>query len=819
MSYGSILDLESILKQITPDTDDDVTTLRSRGESERFRRNELTPHSPDASSQEKHTEKRETDSEDSKRFSVVKLPDLMTAQRPDNSTTNISNSDDAENSSGSGDEEDSETSESSGSGESEVKNDDDKEAADSSKKSNMEGTTGSSSTSNSEDDDESGSGSGGEASGSGADFVSGDKRNLMENLMSSTPNINAATPINSTASQRGTVSLPSPLSVSGNVSKVVMTTQGSNIEKPLTKEEKKNVTTNHTLTEIKYFKEENITTPLQEKPKFNENQTFDNVLSAINKDGIEDTSSKIVSTEPTNLQSSLLNSTTSLQSTNVSIPSNASSIAFNETAPKTSTATTANLNNATQITKKYSLPRTPEEIELSAEANKLFNFEAETANEEESNKESMTTTTNNNKMVAAASNQYSNEDDSLPGSQGGQIGEDIMSTLSSNENKTPAITNNSKSSGGKDKSENTKKWKVVDSSSTETNPDESSGSGGGLTADEIKMEVESTIGSSFDASMKRAGATVDGEILPGDYGDENSLQLSELSGSGSGVEESSGTSEELESGSGGDDSTISAPVVSQLTKNTSADYLDLPSSSKRANLTLANNGDVENNGEISFSGEAESGSGIASGGSASGSEETSEKMNKNSNSNHEVNEGVERETSEQTSSPFGLGALEAMSNDMKIPFASIRREHHKNISVPMNISAPHVDEGADEENDRTAEGEDEFNGDEESGSGETDEESGDSEETPVLKQQSKDTINNSDDDTSSEDVDEAFELPKKSPDSEENGLAKDHVSRNNLETPKDEEMEDTTNESLASTLSDSAADEQSKNVKGKKLTQ
>lgn len=744
-----MLDLESILKQITPDNDDDLNPSKDTG---RFRRNEFSPQSSDVN-HEKHTEKRETDAEDSKKFSAVKLPDLMEATQQE-----MSKNTNSDGSSGSGE---SDESEESGSGESneakpeeESKNKESEEGNNTIKKSSTATKKPSHSASEANfissieeaegksESGESESGSG-EASGSGSEDITGSKRNIMESV------------------PKQVVSLPSPVSVSGNVSKVVMTTPGNMTEQPMLKEEKKNSTENHTLTEIKYFKEDEPK-KLDDKQLVNkqENQTFGDVLSTLKaNDTLLKPSVTNSTPEVTNLQSPS-NLTSPV---NVTLPTNnTSSVKTNETTGKHETA---------DGTKKYSLPRTPEEIELSAEANKLFNFEPETTGD--AGKELVSS---NNKNTKAENDDDSDEE--LPGGQGGQIGEDLMNASSND--KVQNESNEKKSFIRK--TPGSKKWKVVEGNGNFGEI----GSGSGITSDEIKMEVESTIGSSFDASMKKASTGADGEILPGDYGDENSLPLSELSGSGSGTSDESGNGDINESGSGDTTTETTSQVTETGTTTGRTEIENVPtlSASKRSNATVPTTTDTD------YSGESESGSGDESGsGSGSGNTETT------NNSDEESEE--EEPEAKHVHSPFGLSAIDAMSDGTKLAF-SRRNMTASSFNTTTTVGEGEIDNqsNAETEEEQQSEEADSGSGEEEDGSGETE----DTEGNPAKSEEK-------------EQADE-FDLPKKSTQSQETGLAKDQVTR--IGSNEEETITTQPNESqTGNEKNDEANEEESKDNQGK----
>eukprot|EP00111_Clytia_hemisphaerica_P008256 TCONS_00024080-protein len=247
-------------------------------------------------------------------------------------------------------------------------------------------------------------------------------------------------------------------------------------------------------------------------------------------------------------------------------------------------------------------------------------------------------------------------DESLPGSQGGPIGEDLMSSMtspSSNEKKS-VIANVSMPT----KAPASKKWKVVPSSN------DVAGSGASVPNDEIKMQVESSIGTSFDASMKKAADNMEAELLPGDYGDA-SLSLSDLSGSGSAEE--SGDSEE--SGSGAD-------VVESVEPKKKT--VIVPNGALR-NSSLVDDSVTDGTDE---SGDSESGSGSSGSGSGSGDFDS---MITNKN------EG------EAESSPFGLHAIEATSSQAKPALKNFRfanattNNNIKNNSLLHTFGEPEAD--------------------------------------------------------------------------------------------------------------------------------
>lgn len=213
------------------------------------------------------------------------------------------------------------------------------------------------------------------------------------------------------------------------------------------------------------------------------------------------------------------------------------------------------------------------------------------------------------------------------------------------------------------------------------------------------MQVESTIGKSFDASMKRMTDNMEAELLPGDYGDD-SLSLSDLSGSGSGME----SGDDQESGSGDAE-----------TENLLLD------SSKKSTIKPKNNTLIEPENDLGASdesGDAESGSG--SGASGSGSGDFDNLLS--------TNQG---EAAGAESSPFGLHAIEATSS-MK-PVKSFRHNmtsstNLKNSSL-HNFFEPESDTQSflgetDEDSDGSGSGEesgDDSSGDSESGVSEDDE--------------------------------------------------------------------------------------------------
>ena len=386
----------------------------------------------------KVTEKRDSDSEENKKFSVVKIPDvgknnqtqqsvkLSTIPIVINQTLETSEAlNDISSGSGASDSESGSGADGfdgSGSGEPEIETVAKK--SDSNIMTNNEAKLAMNIEGSSEENS-SGSGSGDEASGSGAADESQDqnpfKRNLETEQSKAVPVASESKTTNST-SQRVNVSLPSPVNINGNVSKVVTINPGGFNEAPMAKEEKVKSNDVATLNEIKYYKpQENKTETLVDKvnnnnlTKFNENSTFLNVVS---------------------------------------------NAANNQTGKE---------NNSTKTgSKKDTLPD-----EVSNVADNLFNFE----NDEEG------------KAVPAAPD----NEDALPGSQGGPIGEDLMSSMTSpttttSEKKTKVVAPGNATTVAK-------KWKVINS--------EESGSGG-VPDEEFKMQVESTIGKSFDASMRKS---------------------------------------------------------------------------------------------------------------------------------------------------------------------------------------------------------------------------------------------------------------------------------------------------------------------------
>ena len=646
------LDLENILKQITPETHD--AEISPEKNIERLRREDdvisdemkNVINSLQAPDSKVTTEKRDSDAEEKKKFSVVKIPDAgknnQTALKLNNIASNNPND---EAGSGSGSDLESGSGSDSGSGDSETDSDD--------KRPSLMTKSDAALAMNIEGDDGSGSGSGDDASGAGADS-NAFKRNLMESSPLKNNTQSAVT--------NGTTNIEIPISVNGNVSQASTLNPGGFNEAPMIKTESTKVDGNATLKEVKYFKPQENTTEIIDRvnnnnsTKVNQNTTFAKVLS--------------------------------------------------------NAAGNNNTKQASPGSKRDTLPD-----EVSNVADNLFNFE----NDDEGKAPATTST-------SAAGNTES-ADDSLPGSQGGPIAEDLMSSMTSPMDKKSVISNATVSVKGEQAGGN-KKWKVVNSS-------EASGSGG-VPDNEIKMQVESSIGKSFDASMKRIANNMEAELLPGDYGDD-SLSLSDLSGSGSG-EESGG---DQESGSG----------------EAENENLFLNSKKKSA-IRLKNNTFVEPESDLATdeSGDAESGSGSGASGSGSGDFDTLL--------------STKGEPAAAESAPFGLHAIEATSS-MK-PVKTFR---HNMSGLSLNLKNSSLHNFFEPESDtQSFLGETDASEDSESGSGEEsgDDVSGDAAGESVVGEDDEATL-------------------KPSVNTEENPFAKDQVA--GAQQTKAIQVKDTSGES------------------------
>lgn len=277
------LDLENILKQITPETHEEISSEKN---IERLRRDDVISDEMKAVinnlplQEEKVTEKRDTGVEANKKFSVVKLPDAtknQTAlpQQPAKlNTVPVKNnaevaSDDVSSGSG-GDSESGSGASESGSGESET-------VSEKRSSVNLMAKNDAKLAMSIEDssDDASGSGSGDDE---GSADVGAAKRNLMESQ--------PAQPVAGVPGQGVNVALPNAVKVPGNVSKVVTLNPGGYNEAPMLKQQANKTDGNATLTEIKYFKPQENTTEVMDKVNqsanqsmFNQNSTFSNVLN------------------------------------------------------------------------------------------------------------------------------------------------------------------------------------------------------------------------------------------------------------------------------------------------------------------------------------------------------------------------------------------------------------------------------------------------------------------------------------------------------------------------------------------------------------
>ena len=562
------LDLENILKQITPETHD--AEISSDKNIERLRRQDdvisdemrnVINNLPANDESKVTAEKRDSDTEEKKKFSVVKVPDIASKQNQIAAKLNTIPSDEEAAGSGSGSDSESGSGSDSESG--------DTESESSEKRSNMMTKNEATLAMNIEGDDGSGSGSGDDSSSAGGVDSNASKRNLME----SSPLKNGTQ--NTVTNGTNNIELPAVI-INGNVSQANTLNPGGFNEAPMSKTESTKVDGNATLKEITYFKPQENTTEVIDRvnnnnaTKVNQNTTFTKVLN---------------------------------------------------NAPG---------NNTKQGNKRDSLPD-----EVSNVADNLFNFE----NDDEGKSPATAS--------ASANGNAESSDDSLPGSQGGPIAEDLMSSMTSPIDKKSVISNVTTSPVKTEQITGEKKAKVV-------NPSEaSSGSGGSVPDDEIKMQVESSIGKSFDASMKRMTDNMEAELLPGDYGDD-SLSLSDLSGSGSGME----SGDDQESGSGDAE-----------TENLLLD------SSKKSTIKPKNNTLVEPESDLGASdesGDAESGSGSGASGSGSGDFDNILSTNQG-------------EAAGAESSPFGLHAIEATSS-MK-PIKSFR--HNMTSSTNLKNSSLH----------------------------------------------------------------------------------------------------------------------------------
>ena len=204
------------------------------------------------------------------------------------------------------------------------------------------------------------------------------------------------------------------------------------------------------------------------------------------------------------------------------------------------------------------------EDELSQETSKLFDFE--------NNEGSWGDLTNSfskqkaNKMELPAANEV---DEDLPGSRGGglneedlqalqqkspekvkaaEVDDDIMSTADVKFRDIIAMPDSGKefktNNGIKDVYTLNKTIPVKKTIETNSSP---------IKKDGVEMQIESTIKSSFDESIKNivGNQSISNDLLPGDYGDETPLLIENESGSGSAVQDSSN---ELYSASGSGES-------------------------------------------------------------------------------------------------------------------------------------------------------------------------------------------------------------------------------------------------------------------------
>ena len=588
--------MENILKQITPETHDTLSNTDTNSfdkNIERLRRDDIiSDEMKDAINNlsrdvQVTAEKRDSDAEENKKFSVVKVPDATVNKNNQTASKLSTIPSNSINSEGSGSGSDSE----SGSGSDSGSGDAETESTLSEKQSptnNMMSTNDAALAMNIEDnDDTSGSGSGDEASGEIDTNAS--KRNMMENppaIQNQTQN--EVVPSNNATAQRITVEVPVNALVTNNISQATTENPGGFNQAPLTKTQSTKSDGNATLTEIKYFKAQENTTEVIDRvnnnntTKINQNTTFAKLL-------------------------------------------NNAADAGNATKPSSS--------------KRDSLPD-----EVSNVADNLFNFE----NDDEGKSPA---------TASAAAGNTESADDNLPGSQGGPIAEDLMSSMTSpsSAEKKSAVSNataTQKSSPMKidqQKGESKKKWQVVNSS-------EAASGSGGIPDDEIKMQVESSIGKTFDASMKKISDNMEAELLPGDYGDD-SLSLSDLSGSGSGTE----SGDDQESGSGAE-----------------SDSLDSSAPSKKTSMIKPKSSSVvEPENEVSDeSGDSESGSGSGASGSGSGDFDT---LLSPTNQNEASTENAE-------SSPFGLHAIEATSSDSKKQAGVKQFRHNMTMPSPKNTT-------------------------------------------------------------------------------------------------------------------------------------
>lgn len=284
-----------------------------------------------------------------------------------------------------------------------------------------------------------------------------------------------------------------------------------------------------------------------------------------------------------------------------------------------------------------------ENVNLARDAAKLFDFEA-TQNTGEGSWADISDKTAYVKESAAKSETPQTldaSDEDLPGGIGGglseedlqglqktpdnlhasEVDDDIMSTADSVQHSNSDETNTASivkstipadSTQGSPLSTNaTKKSEIL--SKTKTKKD------GG-----VEMQIESTIKSSFDESIKNlvSNNTLTNDILPGDYGDETPLIMDE-SGSGSGDQSSGGDINEYSaSGSGETDSEVSM-LLKAVANNRNYEKGNIKTAIGSTNGSMIQSDSVDNStatkeegsGEEALSGDYLSESGSGSGAS------------------------------------------------------------------------------------------------------------------------------------------------------------------------------------------------------------
>ena len=129
-----------------------------------------------------------------------------------------------------------------------------------------------------------------------------------------------------------------------------------------------------------------------------------------------------------------------------------------------------------------------------------------------------------------------------------------------------------------------------------------SGSGSGSPDASVAMQVESSIGKTFDAVVKdtKKSIVAKNEALPGDYGDETPLTAADQSGSGSG-----GFADESESGSGGED-LGSGSGFSEDEKQVHDLLNDVASNTKKSNVSVSEANDERSSENTKETGKATS---------------------------------------------------------------------------------------------------------------------------------------------------------------------------------------------------------------------